>query len=177
MAIVSKTAGDPLTWQGPMREALKRVDPHAPVANVRSMEDVVSLSVMRRVAPMRLLMGFASIGLLLAAIGVYGVLAYYVSQRRREFGVRIALGASKRTLIGLVLKQSVWPLVAGLVLGIAGSFASGQLLSGLLYEVKPGDPLVLAAIVAVLAAVTVVSGWMPARKAASVDPLVALREE
>ena len=177
MTVVTKTAGEPMTWQGPMRAAMKRVDPQVPLSNVRSMEDVVSGSVTWRESPMRLLIVFALIGLLLAAIGVYGVLAYYVSQRRREFGVRLALGASKPTLVGLVLKQSAVPLAAGLALGVIGSLASGRLLAGLLYEVAPGDPIILATIAMLLLVVSLISAWVPARNAASVDPLVALREE
>jgi putative ABC transport system permease protein len=177
MTIVSKTAGDPLTWQSQMREAIKRVDPQVPVSNIRSMEDVINGSVTWRQSPMRLLIGFASIGLLLAAIGVYGVLAYYVSQRKREFGVRLALGASKARLVGLVLKQSALPLALGLTLGVAGSLASGRLLAGLLYEVQPGDPMILGTIAGLLVLVSLISAWVPARNAASVDPLVALREE
>jgi putative ABC transport system permease protein len=176
MTIVAKTAGDPMTWQGPMRAAMKRVDAQVPVSNVRSMEDVVRASVAWRESPMHLLIGFASLGLLLAAIGVYGVLAYYVSQRRREFGVRLALGASKPTLVGLVLKQTAIPVAVGLGLGVIGSLASGRLLAGLLYEVEPGDPIILATIAALLVAVALISSWVPARNAASVDPLVALRE-
>lgn len=177
MTIVAKTAGEPMAWQGPLRAAIKRVDPQAPVANVRSMEDVVVSSVAWRESPMRLLIGFASMGLLLAAIGVYGVLAYYVSQRRREFGVRLALGASRPTLVGLVLKQSAVPLLAGLVLGVIGSLASGKLLAGLLYDVQPGDPIIVATIAGVLGLVSLIASWVPARNAAAVDPVIALREE
>lgn len=126
---------------------------------------------------MRLLIGFALVGLLLAASGVYGVLAYYVSQRTRELGVRVALGASRRTITGLVVRQSIPPLVAGLALGTAGSIASGRLLSELLYEVTPGDPMVLGTIMVLLAIVSLASSWLPARRAASVDPLAALHEE
>ena len=96
---------------------------------------------------MRLLTGFAVIGLLLASIGVYGVLAYYVSQRTREIGVRAALGASRRQLASLVVRQSMLPIVAGVIIGVAGSLASGRLLQQFLFEVKPGDPQVIATIV------------------------------
>ena len=121
MTVVAKTAGEPMAWQRTVREALKRVELNLPAANARSMEDVVSQSVAWRETPMRLLTGFAFVGLLLAGIGVYGVLAYYVSQRTRELGVRLALGASKPVLIGLVLRQSAIPLAVGIVLGVAGS--------------------------------------------------------
>jgi putative ABC transport system permease protein len=177
MTVVTKTAGDPLSWQRPLRDAIKRVDVDLPASSARSMEDVISQSVAWRQTPMRLLAGFALIGLLLAAVGVYGVLAYYVSQRTRELGVRVALGASKARLVGLVLKQSAAPLLAGVALGVAGSVASGQLLADLLYEVTPSDPMVLSTIVGLLVLVSLISSWLPARRAAMVDPLTALREE
>jgi putative ABC transport system permease protein len=177
MTVVLRTVGDPLTFQRPVRDALTRVEPELPAGPARTMDEIIDRSVAWRETPMRLLTGFAAVGLVLAALGVYGVLAYYVSQRTREFGVRVALGASKATLVTLVLKQSALPIAAGIVLGVFGSIASGQMLAGLLYDVQPGDPIVMTLIVALLAAVAVVAGWLPARRAASVDPLIALREE
>ena len=126
---------------------------------------------------MRLFTGFAAIGLLLASIGVYGVLAYYVSQRRREIGVRAALGATRRQLASMVVRQSMLPLAAGVILGVAGSLASGRLLQQFLFEVRPGDPQVIATIVALLIGVGLLASWLPARRAAAIDPLVALRDE
>ena len=177
MTLVAKTANEPLAWEGAVREAVRRVDPSLPSAHPRSMEQVIADSTRWRETPMRLLSAFALVGLLLAAIGVYSVLAYYVSQRTREFGVRMALGASKAALVRLVLRQSALPVAIGVVLGSAWSLASGQLLAGMLYEVEPGDPVVLATIVGLLLMVTIASGWLPARRAASVDPLTALRDE
>jgi putative ABC transport system permease protein len=177
MTIVARTASDPIMWERPVRAALTRVEPELPAATPRSMESVVRRSIGWREAPMRLLMAFGGIGLLLAAVGVYGVLAYYVSQRTREFGVRSALGASRRTLVALVLRQSALPLTAGLAIGVIASFAAGRLLSELLFDVRPGDPAVLAMVVGVLVTVALASSWWPARRAASVDPLTALRDE
>jgi putative ABC transport system permease protein len=177
MVVVAKTAGEPRAWQRPVREALKRVELNLPAASARTMEEVVSRSVAWRETPMRLLTGFAFVGLLLAGIGVYGVLAYYVSQRTRELGIRVALGASKSSIVRLVLRQSAIPVAIGLALGIAGSLASGRLLNDLLYEVKPGDPAVIVAIAGLLLFVALLSSWLPARRAATVDPLPALREE
>jgi len=126
---------------------------------------------------MRLLTGFAVIGLLLASIGVYGVLAYYVSQRTREIGVRAALGASRGQLASLVIRQSLLPLVAGVVIGVAGSLATGRLLQEFLYQVKPDDPQVITTIVILLIGVGLLASWLPARRAAAIDPIVALRDE
>ena len=177
MTVVAKTAGDPMAWQSTLRQVIRRVDPDLPVAQVRSMDDVVGSSMDWRETPMRLLTGFALIGLLLASIGVYGVLAYYVSQRTREIGVRAALGASKRQLASLVVRQSLLPMIAGAIVGVAGSLATGRLLQDFLYQVKPGDPQVTAAIVTLLIGVGLLASWLPARRAAAIDPMVALRDE
>ncbi len=177
MTIVAKTVGEPVAWQSALRDVVKRVDPDLPVARVQSMEDVIGSSVNWRETPMRLLTGFAAIGLLLASIGVYGVLAYYVSQRTREIGVRAALGATRRQLATMVIRQSLLPLGAGVALGIAGSLATGRLLQEFLYQVRPGDPQVITAIVILLLGVGLLASWLPARRAAAIDPMVALRDE
>ena len=130
MTIVAKTVGEPVAWQSALREVVRRVDPDLPVARVQSMNDIVGSSVNWRATPMRLLTGFAVIGLLLASIGVYGVLAYYVSQRTREIGVRAALGATRGQLASLVIRQSLLPLVAGVVIGVAGSLAIRTIAAG-----------------------------------------------
>ncbi len=177
MTIVAKTVGEPLIWQSTLKDVVKRTEPDLPVARVHAMSDVISTSVAWRETPMRLLTGFAFVGLVLAAIGVYGVLAYYVSQRTREIGVRAALGATRSQLAGLVVKQSLVSIAVGVILGVAGSFATGGLLSDLLYQVKPGDPEVLGSIVGLLVGAALLASWLPARRAASIDPLVALRDE
>jgi putative ABC transport system permease protein len=177
MTVVAKTIGDPLSWQRSLKDVIRRVDPDLPVARVQSMNAIVSSSVNWRETPMRLLTAFAIIALLLASIGVYGVLAYYVSQRTREIGVRAALGASRRQLASLVVRQSLLPIVSGVVAGIAGSLASGPLLQQFLFEVSPGDPQVLGTIVTLLICVGLLACWLPARRAAAIDPIVALRDE
>ncbi|HUQ89068.1 MAG TPA: ABC transporter permease [Vicinamibacterales bacterium] len=177
MTVVAKTVGDPLAFQSTLRDVIRRVDADLPVAQVQSMDTIVGLSVGWREMPMKLLTGFAIIGLLLASIGVYGVLAYYVSQRTREIGVRAALGATKPQLASLVVRQSLLPMIAGAVLGVAGSFATGRLLQDFLYQVQPGDPQVTAAIVVLLFGVGLLASWLPARRAASIDPMTALRNE
>jgi putative ABC transport system permease protein len=177
MTVVAKTAGEPMLWQSSLRDAIKQVDPNLPVARMQTMDTVVNSSVNWRATPMRLLTGFAAIGLLLASVGVYAVLAYYVSQRTREIGVRAALGATRGQLAGLVVRQSMLPIGAGVALGVAGSFASGRLLQELLYQVRPGDPQVIAVIVALLVGVGLLASWLPARRAATIDPITALRDE
>jgi putative ABC transport system permease protein len=113
----------------------------------------------------------------LAALGVYGVLGYYVAQRTRELGVRIALGATRPAIVRLVLQQSMLPMALGLALGVAGAIGAGQLLTTFLYDVRPTDPRVISSVAALLVAVGIVASWLPARRASSLDPLTALREE
>ncbi|HJU41232.1 MAG TPA: FtsX-like permease family protein, partial [Vicinamibacterales bacterium] len=177
MTVVAKTVGEPLSWQTAIRQAIRQVDPDLPVARVRSMEQVIGLSVSWRQTPMRLLSAFAIIGLLLASMGVYGVLAYYVSQRTREIGVRAALGATRPQIAAMVVRQSMVPIVAGVALGVAASLAAGRLLQELLYQVQPGDPQVIAIIATLLIAIGLLASWLPARRAASIDPVMALRDE
>jgi ABC-type antimicrobial peptide transport system permease subunit len=141
------------------------------------MEAVIQRSIDWRETPMRLLTGFSIVGLLLASIGVYGVLAYYVSQRTREIGVRAALGATRAQLAAMVIRQSLLPIAAGVVAGVAGSLASGRLLQEFLFHVRPGDPQVIAAIVVLLIGVGLAASWLPARRAAAIDPIAALRDE
>jgi putative ABC transport system permease protein len=177
MTIVAKTIGDPMAWQTPLKDVIKRVDPGLPVGLVRSMEQWIGESVDWRETPMKLLSGFAIIGLLLASLGVYGVLAYYVSQRTREIGVRAALGATRGQLASMVIRQSLLPIMAGVIAGVGGSLASGRLLKEFLYQVRPADPQVIGTIVVLLLGVGLLASWLPARRAAAIDPLVALRDE
>ena len=177
MTVVAKTVGEPLSWQTAMRQVIRQIDPDLPLARVQSMEQVVGSSVSWRETPMRLLSAFAIVGMLLASSGVYAVLAYFVAQRTREIGVRAALGATRRQLANLVLRQSMTPIVAGVALGIAGSQASGRLLQEFLYQVQPGDPQVIAIISVLLIVVGLLASWLPARRAAGIDPAVALRDD
>jgi putative ABC transport system permease protein len=177
MTLVAKTAGEPLIWRQPLADAVRGIDADLPVARVRSMEMVIDGSVNWRKTPMRLLAAFAVLGLLLAAIGVYGVLAYFVSQRTREIGVRAALGATRRQIVGLVVRQSITPIALGVLVGIVGAVASGRLLQGVLYEVQPEDPTVIAVVSLTLAFVGLTASALPARRASLVDPVTALRDE
>jgi ABC-type antimicrobial peptide transport system permease subunit len=178
MNIVVKSRGEiAAAGRDALRETLRRIDPALPAASIRSMSTVIDGSMTWLTSFLRLLGVFAVIGLALAAIGVYGVLAYYVSQRSRELGVRVALGAPRRSIVSLVLRQSLWPVVAGIAAGLIGSYWSNQLISGSLFEVTPSDPVVMATIAAVLFAIGMAASWVPAARAARVDPIRALRED
>ncbi len=177
MTLTVRTAGEPLAMSQTVRAALRRIDPDQAVTSVRSMEEVIGLSMGFRSFPTLLLGIFGTVALMLAAIGVYGVVGYLVSQRTREIGIRIALGAGRAQVMRLVVGRSLLPIAIGLAAGLAGTLASGRLLTSLLFDVQPTDPGVLLAIVLVLGAVGTMGSWLPARRAASVDPLVVLRNE
>jgi putative ABC transport system permease protein len=177
MTVIVKAASEPVSMVPSLRAALATIAPDQPVSRVRTMEQVVSESVGSRRFPMVLLGLFSAVALVLAAIGVYGVVNYVVSQRMREMGIRMALGARAWQVTRLVLERSLLPIGAGIVAGIAGSLAASRMLSALLYHVTPGDPAVLGTIVLILGTTAIAACLVPARRAAAVDPLVVLREE
>jgi putative ABC transport system permease protein len=160
-----------------VKAALARIDPEQPVSTIRTMDNVLADSVSGRRFPMVLLTIFSGVALTLSAIGVYGVVSYLVSQRTREMGIRVALGAGRRQVVRLVVGHSMRPIAAGLLLGVGGAVWSARLLTTLLYSVRPTDPGVLAGIAAILGTTAAIACWVPARRAATVDPLVALRQE
>ena len=177
MTITVRTATEPLAMAASVRSALARIDPDQPVSRIRTMDQVIEESIGSRRFPMLLLALFSAVALVLAAIGVYGVVSYIVSQRTREIGIRMALGARAAQVTRLVLQRSLVPIGAGIVAGIAGSLAASRLLTALLFHVEPGDPAVLGAIVLLLGVSAIAACLVPARRAASVDPLVVLRDE
>jgi putative ABC transport system permease protein len=174
---VLRTTADPSTLAEPVRHAIATVDPSLAMISARSLEATVAASLAQRRFSMTLLATFAGIALLLAAIGLYGVLAYLVSQRRREIGVRLALGASASRVLRRVLVDGLRLAGAGVVVGIAGAIGVAFLIRGLLFDVKPLDPVVLLTGPVVLGVVTVLATVIPARRAARVDPVEVLRAE
>jgi putative ABC transport system permease protein len=177
MTVAVSTAIEPLSLGPAVKAALARIDPEQPVSRIRTMDSVVAESIGGRRFPALLLALFSAVALALAAIGVYGVVSYVVSQRTREMGIRVALGAGRRQVVALVVGGSLLPVAAGVVLGIAGAIFAARLLTTLLYDVRAYDPTVLASIVTILGATAAFACWLPARRAASVDPVVALRNE
>jgi predicted permease len=172
-----RTAVAPSTVVPTLRGLVKLIDPNVPVFNVYTLEQQKdgALSLQRMAA--LLLSGFGALALLLAALGIYGVLAYWVSRRTREIGVRMALGAKIANVLTLVMRQGLALVATGMALGLCGALALTRLLRGFLYETATFDPLTFASVLVVLGVVSVLACWLPARRAARVDPMVALRHE
>jgi predicted permease len=177
MTWVVKTAVSPLTLSAAVRKQVSEADGQLAVAHERSLDQVVAEATARENFNMTLLSVFAGIALLLAAIGIYGMLSYSVEQRSQEIGIRMALGAQGADVLWMVVKQGMTLAGLGIGIGLAGAFGLTRLLTALLFGVKPTDPITFAAIGLVLALVALVACWVPARRATRVDPMVALRYE
>ena len=175
--LVVRTSVAPRGMAESIRQAILGVDPDQPVTNVRTMEDVIAASVLQRRFILMLLGLFAAAALLLAAIGLYGVIAYAVSQRTREIGIRIALGATRSDVLGLVLRGGMQLAAIGILLGVVGALGLTRVLINQLYEIKPTDPLTFVGVSLVLLFVALFASWLPARRASRVDPMEALRYE
>jgi putative ABC transport system permease protein len=177
MALVVKSAGRPQSLANAATAAIRALDPELPVSGIRTLDEVVGRSIARPRVTMAVLTVFAGAALLLAAIGLYGLLSYAVSQRIPEIGVRMALGASRTDILRLVIGQSLGLTTAGLVLGAAGALGLSRLVTGLLFNVTPTDPVTYATIAGLLLLVSVVAAWVPTRRAMGVDAGAALRAE
>jgi putative ABC transport system permease protein len=160
-----------------VRRALEQIDSSLPLYSIRSMDEVVAGQAQGQQFLSLLVGSFAGLAALLAAIGIYGVLSYLVTQRTREIGIRMSLGATRDRVLGEVLREGMWLALVGIAAGIAGAFAAGRVLASLLYEVKPGDPLIFIVTAGLLAAVALIACYLPARRAARLDPMTALRYE
>jgi len=175
--LVVRSAMDPLSIASPLRAAIHGLDPQLYVPQARTLEEVVDASVRQRRFQLSLVLGFAMAALLLAAIGVYGVVSQSVTQRTREIGIRLALGASRRHLWMVVAHRGMTPVAAGLALGIAAALAASHFLASLLFGVPQTDPATYVGVTAVLLAAASLACYLPARRATRVDPLVALRHD
>ena len=175
LSLVVRTTGEPTALAGSVREAIRAVDKSLPNYNLKTMNDVVSTSAAPRRIPMLLLSAFAGVAMLLAMLGIYGVTSYYVTQRRHEIGIRMALGAQIADVLKLVFRRAMLLALIGIGIGVAGAVAVTRYLTSLLFGVKPIDTLTFVAVAVVLAVVVFVACLVPARRAAKIDPLEALR--
>lgn len=176
-AFVVRSKGDPGAMVGAVRSTLSSLDPSTPLADVDTMEEIVSQSVRDQRATVLLLGSLGGLALLLTAIGIYGVLAYDVAQQTREIGVRMALGASVGSIWSMVIGRGVTLVAIGCAIGLTAALALTRLMTSLLFGVKPSDPVTFAGVTALLFAVALIACWMPAWRATRVDPMVALRYE
>jgi putative ABC transport system permease protein len=175
-ALVLKTALAPTQLVSQVRAAVQSIDREQPITDVRTMEEWVDRSLEIRRAPTTLLTIFGAVALLLSAIGIYGVLAYGVTQRVREFGIRQALGADQKSILRLVLRQGLLRVTVGIAIGLGGALVLSKYLESLLFQVKARDLAVFAAVTAVLFIVAILACYIPARRATRIDPMIALRE-
>jgi predicted permease len=172
-----RTTGDPLQLAQAARQAIWNIDPQMPVSDVTSLEQVVTNTVARPRFFTLLIGLFSGLALVLAAVGLYGVIAYSVRQRTHEIGIRMALGAHAKSVLGMVMREAMTLAVVGIAIGLVGALALTRFLQSQLYGVAPTDAGTLAITALILCVVAMLASWIPARRATKVDPLVALREE
>ena len=177
MTLVVKTAGDPLAALPAIRHEVAQIDPTLPIAGVRPMTDVVGGAIAAPRFTGWLLGVFAVSALTLAAVGIYGVLSYLVSQRTREIGIRVAIGAGPVEIVRLVLARGLGLALVGVGIGLIVALAASRVMGSLLYEIQPRDPATFIGVPVVLTTVALVASLLPALRAMRVDPIVALRTE
>jgi putative ABC transport system permease protein len=177
ISLVVRTKGDPAALAPAVRQQVLAADPNQPVFNTRTMEEIVSRSTAQRRFAMTLLTIFAGVALLLAAVGIYGVMSYAVTQRTHEIGIRMALGASGGSILGMVVRQGMLLVGLGVALGVVAALLLTRVMSSMLYGVSASDPATFGGISALLAGVAFLACFIPARRATRVDPMVALRYE
>jgi putative ABC transport system permease protein len=177
MLLLVRTSGSPASLAGPIRRAVAALDPDLPVSDIRTLDERLDQSVAQPRVSMIVLGIFAVMALVLAAVGIYGVLSYTVTQRTRELGIRMALGAESKSVMRLVVGQAMTPVLIGVILGLAGAWGATRLMSSLLFGVSATDPLTFLAVALFLLVVAALASWLPARRATMVDPLIALRAE
>jgi predicted permease len=175
--LIVRTHGDPVALIPALRGAVWGVDPDQPVSNIRSMSQILDRELSNRKTQMTLVATFAALALLLASVGLYGVISYDVAQRTPEIGVRMALGAQRANVVGFVIGRAMWLAAVGIVLGLAGGLAFTRVLGSVLFGIAPTDPATFVAVPTLLLAVVVCATYFPARRAASIDPARALRAE
>jgi len=177
MTLLVRTSGNPTSLLGPIQNEVKALDSRLPLFNVKTMRQQINISVWPQELGSGVLGAFGLLALLLAVVGIYGMMSFVVAQRTHEIGIRMALGAAPRDVVKSVLSQALSLVLAGIAIGLVGALALTRFIASLLFGVKPTDPATFAAVCLILTAVAVLAGYLPARRAAKVDPLVALRYE
>ncbi len=172
-----RTTADPVQLMGTIRQQVLSADRNQPVYNVRTMEQVITESIASRRFSMMLLTIFACVALLLASVGIYGVMSYSVTQRTHEIGIRMALGASARDVLKMVVGQGMFLVLIGVGIGLVGAFVVTRVMASLLFNVSATDPLTFVGISLLLSLVALLACYLPARRATRVDPMTALRYE
>ena len=177
MYVVVRGAGDPASLSASVKSAIRGLDPDLPLYHVQTMAERVGASLARQRFAMLLLTIFAGVALALAAIGIYGVMAYLVTQTTKEIGIRIALGATERAVVSLIVRQGLAVAVAGAAIGLAAALSLTRLMSGLLFGVQGTDPLTFGVVSVTLVGTAALASYLPARRAARIDPMISLRSE
>ena len=177
MAIVARARGEASSLVEPMRAVLRDIDPDVPMFAVRSMEQIAANAVAQPRLYLVLIACFAGTAMLLAAIGLYGVLAYAVGQRTREIGIRLALGAKRAEVLRMIMGQAGRLAVTGIVAGLAAAALASRVLRAQLFEVTPTDTMTYVVVAIGLMVVALIASWIPARRAARIDPITALRHD
>jgi len=177
MSVAARTQGDPAGMAQAIKKEVWKVDGQLPITRVETMSDMAAESFAARRFNMSLLTLFAGLALVLAAIGIYGVMSYAVTQRTQEIGIRMALGASTRDVLKLIIRNGLSLVIVGVAIGLVGAFALTRLMATLLFGVTPTDALTIGVVSGVLVGVALLACFIPARRATKVDPLVALRYE
>jgi len=172
-----RTAGDPLSYVNSVREIVRQADARVPVYEVRTQQAAIDQTISQEITFAKLCVGFAILALVIACVGLYGAVSYNVARRTSEIGIRMALGAQRARVVGLILRDVLVLAVAGLAIGLATALSTSKFVASFLYGIKPNDPKALILAVITLLAAALLAGYVPARKAARIDPMTALRHE